>query len=307
MMASKDGYDRSFLIAVVGDRLPDYRPNDGWRLTKINDDPVWKPAGFFGKATVLVNGRYFVYVASASGSSITTQLQMTVFDTQTSTFNALLPVPNDVLYFGNAPWSVGEHAIEIVVGRQITMAANRITGGSLFLRRIDLVTGGYEDVPFDDSVTTKDIEPDVSQSGQYLIGLSVDGVRPSVANGVAHLYRQPPYLAQTFVDLVDGVVQTRSRISATDPYLYRFRDVAEKEDIAILPIWRRVAMQGWSGRVGYFEAAPADDKIDLKFGPTVFDAANESWDFVFSDQPLILDDRQFDITMFVVGVVPPAR
>jgi hypothetical protein len=305
MMASKDGYDRSFLVAVVGDRVADYRPNDGWRLTKINDDPIWKPAGFDGKAIVAVGSRYVVYVESAAESSITTQLQMTVFDTQTSTFTALLPVPNDVSYFGNRPWVVGDHEVNIVVGRQITMEGNRFSGGSLFLRTIDLATGGYVDQPFDDSLTVKDIGPDVSQSGHYLIVLRPDDQAGHLASGFAHLFRQPNS-SRLVIGLVDDVLQSRDRRSATDPYMDVFWNVAEKETLAVLPIWRQVAMKGWSGRVGYFAAASTDDKINPKFGPTVFDASAQSWDFVFADQPFI-DDQQFDRTIFVVGVVPSAR
>jgi hypothetical protein len=306
MMASKDGYDRSFLVAVVGDRVSEYRPNDGWRLTKINDDPIWEPAIFAHTANALVGGRYVVYREPTLEGDNKPQHQMTVFDTQTSTFNALLPAPTDVFYFGNDPWLVDDHTINILVGRQITMAKRQISGGNFFSRTIDVVTGMYNDVLFDDSLTAKDIDGP-SQDGEYLIPLTPEDV-VTVENGVAHLNRRPPDAkTRQLIGLVDGIAQERWAGSSSDA----FHEVLTRDEFAYIPSWRRVEMQGWSGRIGYFAAAStdatSDPKVDIKFGPTVFDAATQSWDFVYADRPLILDDREFVISMFVVGVVPAPR
>jgi hypothetical protein len=116
------------------------------------------------------------------------------------------------------------------------------------------------------------------------------------------LNRRPPD-AKTprLIGFVDDVAQERSPNSDVDV----FYDVLKREEFAKAPVWRGVEMRGWSGRVGYFEAARTERGGD--YGPTVFVAANEFWDFVLSDEPLILDDREFDISIFVVGVVSAAR
>jgi hypothetical protein len=305
MKASKDGYDRAFLVAVVGDRLSEYRPSDGWRLTKLNDDPVWDTATFDDTANVVVGGRYVVYLEPTSENFVKTQHQLTVFDTQKSTFTALLPAPNDVFYFANTPEIVNEHTIQILVGRQVTMEENRITGVSFFSRTIDVVTGMYNDVPFDESLTAEDIEGP-SQYGEYFIRLSAEEV-VTVANGFAHLNRRP---ADAKTPRIIGFVDDVAQEKGSNPKEHVFYDVVKRESFATVPSWRQVSMKGWSGRIGYFDAASTDDtidpKADRKFGPAVFDASAQSWDFVFADQPLILDDREFSITMFVVGVMKSA-
>jgi hypothetical protein len=297
MKASKDGYDRSFLIAMVGDRVREYGLNNGWRLTKVNDDAAWNPAGRNDMSAVTLGRRYEMYVEPLPDVSSTT-IQMTVFDPQTSTFNALLPVPNDVFYFGNDPWVVDDHTVSIVVGRQVEIVKDTIVAGTFFYRTIDVSTGEYDDAPFDDSLKRADIGP--SQWGPYLVSLRGDEI-VTIDKGVATLYRQP-FVAGSprFIGFVDDTGQERS--SGVDEFLR----APGRNLLGTAPSWRRVKMAGWSGNRGYVSAQPTSAASDPNYGPAVFDIDKDAWDFVFSSMPPDPADPTSAVRSFVLGAIDSA-